>query len=201
MPSWSAQRPPRPQGTWVSGVTVVVSDRRSASRWYVTRLGLRVLEASGHWVTVGLPGCGAALHLCEVSELEEDPPREPTNTGIVLRLEGDFAQRCRQMEADGVDFSRRLALRPWGHEATIRDPDGNEIVLRPAAELGRPLRGATLAPRAPHPLRAPTTVPRPVRSSRGLPGPADARASTHSSERPGASGRPGAYHRHRAGLA
>ncbi len=183
MPPWSPQRPPPLQGTWVSGVTVVVSDRRSAARWYVRKLGLRVLEANGHWVTVGLPTCGAALHLCEVSELEEDPPWEPTNTGIVLRLSGDFTKRCLQMEADGVDFAHRLALRPWGYEATIRDPDGNEILLMPAADRGRSRGDTAQGLRATHPRRAPTLVPGPTRSPRGPPGPASPRTSTHSSDR------------------
>ena len=86
----------------------------------------------GHWLTVGRKGRGGALHLCQVSELDPKAPLEPGATGILLLLEGDFHRRCEELKARGVDFVEGPTERPWGWDATVRDPDGNELLLMPA---------------------------------------------------------------------
>ncbi len=116
---------------WVASTAVVVSDRQKAKRWYTERLGLFPVDEEGHWVTVGRKGKGALLHLCQVDELDANGKLEPGNTGILLLLEGDFHRRCQELKEQGVEFTEGPVERPWGWDATIRDPDGNELLLMP----------------------------------------------------------------------
>lgn len=107
----------------------MVSDREASKRWYIDRLGLDLLDAGDHWVTVGRKGNGGRIHLCQGSELGDGFPLEPGNTGILLVVPGDLPTRCRELEARGVAFSRPPEERPWGWDAEVRDPDGNLLLL------------------------------------------------------------------------
>jgi catechol 2,3-dioxygenase-like lactoylglutathione lyase family enzyme len=115
----------------VSSTAVVVKDRAVALRWYTEVLGLPVAVPGDHWVTVGNPRKGGAIHLCQGSELDPPLPLEPGNTGILLLLDGDFHASCAELKSRGVEFVDGPTQRPWGWDATIRDPDGNELLLMP----------------------------------------------------------------------
>ena len=117
---------------WVSSAAVVVKDRKNSLRWYTDVLGLPVAIPGDHWVTVGHPRKGGAIHLCQGSELEPPIPLEPGNTGILILLDGDFQSNCAELKAQGVEFVDGPTQRPWGWDATIRDPDGNELLLMPS---------------------------------------------------------------------
>lgn len=110
---------------------MVVSDRKRATRWYTGKLGLVPLHQEGHWVTVGRKNKGSALHLCQMSEIDAKAKLEPGNSGILLLVEGDFHLRCQELKEAGVEFVEGPIERPWGWDATIRDPDGNELLLMP----------------------------------------------------------------------
>jgi catechol 2,3-dioxygenase-like lactoylglutathione lyase family enzyme len=111
----------------------MVSDRARSVEWYTRRLGLDLLEDSGHWVTVGRSGVNGAIHLCQSSDLP-DLALEPGDTGIDLKLPGRFESACAALRAKGVRFSRRPTVRPWGRYAKVVDPDGNEFRLTPAVD-------------------------------------------------------------------
>ena len=117
---------------WVASTAVVVKDRKNSLRWYTDVLGLPIAISGDHWVTVGRAGKGGAIHLCQGSELDPPVPLEPGNSGILLLLEGDFHANCQELKARGVEFVDGPTQRPWGWDATIRDPDGNELLLMPA---------------------------------------------------------------------
>jgi uncharacterized glyoxalase superfamily protein PhnB len=51
--------------------------------------------------------------------------------GLVLGS-SDLRRDCEALTAGGVEFVRELQEQPWGAEAVIRDPDGNQIVLQQA---------------------------------------------------------------------
>ncbi len=122
------------KGPWVASIPIVVSDRDAAKRWYTERLGMMLLSDDDHWVTVGREGRGSALHLCQGSENQPTPvPLEPGPSGIVLTIPGEFEPECAKLEKAGVEFLVRPTRAPWGWYATIRDPDGNEFHLAPAA--------------------------------------------------------------------
>lgn len=117
---------------WMNSVAVLVSDRERAKAWYRDHLGLSVLADEDHWVTVGGRGLGGAIHLCLVSEAGEGATLEPGNTGILLRVQGNFERACQALEAAGVTFSTPPTKADWGTYAVVADPDGNEIALMPA---------------------------------------------------------------------
>ncbi len=114
-------------------VAVVVSDRNQAVAWYTEKFGLDHVDDVDHWQTVGRKGVGGLLHLCQVTEFDKDGQLEPGNSGIAFTLPGDFVASCRVLEERGVAFSSPPTKYDWGWGATVRDPDGNEIYLTPAA--------------------------------------------------------------------
>jgi len=115
-------------GPWVGSVAVMVSDKKRALEWYTGKLGLKVLQEDGHWVTVGRDGKGGAIHLCLGSELSF--PLEPGNTGILVFVDGDLRAECAALKQRGIEFVHEPKEQPWGvWDAMIRDPDGNEILL------------------------------------------------------------------------
>jgi extradiol dioxygenase family protein len=131
MPRKSTPRRPSRSNAlpWVASTAVAISDRAKAKEWYTGTLGLKVIMDTDHWITVGRKGKGGALHLCQVSELDPKAQLEPGNSGILLLLDGDFHRRCEELEARGVRFKEHPTERPWGWDATIVDPDGNELLL------------------------------------------------------------------------
>lgn len=107
----------------------MVSDLERSKEWYTEKLGLSVLMAETHWVTVGRKGKGGAIHLCLASGIG-GLPLEPGNTGILVFLDGDLKVRCKALKARGVKFVHPPLKQPWGlWDALVRDPDGNEILL------------------------------------------------------------------------
>ena len=121
-----------PSGPWMGAVAVMVSNRDAAKRWYTAKLGMQVIDDEDHWTTVGQPGVGGLLHLCQGSELGVGFPLEPGNTGILLRMPGDLRKNCARLRARGVEFSRPARESASGWDAEIRDPDGNLLLLVPA---------------------------------------------------------------------
>ena len=124
----SVQSKAKGKAPWMGSVAVMVSDREKAKAWYTGQLGMSVLHEEGHWVTVGRPGKGGALHLCLGSEVGF--ALEPGNTGILVFVEGDLKTECAKLKDRGVEFVHEPTKQPWGvWDAMIRDPDGNEILL------------------------------------------------------------------------
>jgi len=129
--SKSAKSPKDSKFRWVASTAVVVKDRAASLRWYTEVLGLPIAIRGDHWVTVGHARKGGAIHLCQGSELDPPVPLEPGNTGILLLVDGDFHANCEELKSRGVEFVDGPTQRPWGWDATIRDPDGNELLLMP----------------------------------------------------------------------
>jgi catechol 2,3-dioxygenase-like lactoylglutathione lyase family enzyme len=117
----------------VATVAVVVADRSSAKKWYAEKLGLNLLADDDHWVVVGRQGEGGQIHLCQKSEAGEGVGLEPGASGILLLLPGDFRKACAVLKGNGVEFTQGPEKAPFGWCATVRDPDGNEHYLMPAA--------------------------------------------------------------------
>ncbi len=117
-------KPNRPR-PWVASVAVVVSDIARSRRWYTESLGLDLLSDGEHWITVGQKRRGGQIHLCR----SEGQALEPGNSGILLLVEGDLTARVDELRSRGVEIVHPPTERPWGWDATIRDPDGNEHLL------------------------------------------------------------------------
>ena len=103
---------------------VVVSDAQKARKWYVEKLGFKVVLDRGHAICVGpnVSEGGIFLHLCG----DNYAPLEPGNTGIGFNA-GDFDRTCDDMEAR-VKFS--MCTNEDGYKvAKFLDLDGNEFWL------------------------------------------------------------------------
>jgi len=44
----------------------------------------------------------------------------------------DLDRTYERLVAEAVEIERELAEEPWGREAVLRDPDGNQLVLQQA---------------------------------------------------------------------
>ncbi len=113
-------------------VSVPVSDQERARAFYVEKLGLElVLEDASvpgiHWIQVAPAGAGTSLTL--VDWFESMPAG--SLRGVVLECD-DLEGTYEQLVANGVEVERKLADQPWGREAVMRDPDGNQLVLQKA---------------------------------------------------------------------
>ena len=107
-------------------VAVVVSDREKAKKWYVEKLGFKVVLDREHAVSVSpnVEGQGAlALHLCAGFA-----PLEPGNTGIGWTAKG-FDKTVRDMKKKGVKFSVEPTDMNGYKYAKFLDLDGNEYWL------------------------------------------------------------------------
>jgi predicted enzyme related to lactoylglutathione lyase len=112
--------------SWPTTVAVVVKNLKRAKKFYTEKLGMKVLDDMGHWVTVGQPRKGARLHLCEMKKVE------PGNTGILIMIDEPIEKAYRDMKKKGVKFSVPPTVHEWGTECRFVDPDGNEFWLMPA---------------------------------------------------------------------
>lgn len=116
----------------VATVAVVVKSREAAKRWYTEKLGLTILTDMGHWVTVGRRDDGGAIHLCQLDEAPPGTVMEPGNAGILLVVPETIQRAYDVLRKRGVAFEGPPEERPWGWDATIRDPDGNVLLLMPS---------------------------------------------------------------------
>lgn len=132
MPAKQRARSARAPPLYFASIAVVVSDRRKAQEWYTKTLGLDLIASDDHWVTVGRKGKDGVLHLCQTTEFDTHGTLEPGNSGIMLRLPGkDFEAGCAELKARGVEFAQPPEHAEWGWWASVRDPDGNELMLAP----------------------------------------------------------------------
>jgi len=107
-------------------VAVVVSNAQEAKKWYVDKLGFKVVLDRGHVVCVSpnVNGGSLVLHLCA----DNFAPLEPGNTGIGFTAD-DFEKTCEEFKAKGVRFSMQPTNEDGFKSAKFLDLDGNEFWL------------------------------------------------------------------------
>jgi catechol 2,3-dioxygenase-like lactoylglutathione lyase family enzyme len=107
-------------------VAVVVSDAVEAKKWYVEKLGFKVVLDRGHAVCVSpdVEKGGLYLHLCG----DNFASLEPGNTGIGFTAD-EFEKTCEDMMSKGVRFSQPPADEDGYKSAKFLDMDGNEFWL------------------------------------------------------------------------
>ena len=116
----------------VKVISVPVSDQERAKAFYVDKLGFELTRDDDsvpgiRWIHVTPKGGATSLTL--VTWFETMPPG--SLQGLVLGST-DLQRDCESLTAADVEFERPLQEQPWGAEAVIRDPDGNQIVLQQA---------------------------------------------------------------------
>jgi catechol 2,3-dioxygenase-like lactoylglutathione lyase family enzyme len=113
-------------------VSLPVSDPERAKAFYTEQLGFELVRDDDsvpglRWIEVRPPGAEASLTL--VTWFESMKPG--SLRGMVLGLD-DLQQQVDQLATNGVEIEQPLQQQPWGAEAVIRDPDGNQLVLHQA---------------------------------------------------------------------
>jgi predicted enzyme related to lactoylglutathione lyase len=126
------------------GTQVWVHDQDEALEFYSTKLGLELRsdatlpEMGFRWLTVGVPGQDVEIVLMEVPR----PPvvDEATASEISTLVAKGFAQTlflatddCQRAYEElverGVEFTEPPTPRPYGIDASFRDPSGNSFRL------------------------------------------------------------------------
>jgi catechol 2,3-dioxygenase-like lactoylglutathione lyase family enzyme len=107
-------------------VAVVVSNAQEAKKWYVDKLGFKVVLDRGHVICVSpnVKSDSLVLHLCA----DNFAPLEPGNTGIGFTAD-DFEKTCEELSAKGVRFSIAPTNEDDFKSAKFLDLDGNEFWL------------------------------------------------------------------------
>jgi catechol 2,3-dioxygenase-like lactoylglutathione lyase family enzyme len=107
-------------------VAVVVSDAQKAKKWYVEKLGFKVVLEKDHAICVSpnVSGDSLVLHLCG----DSFAPLEPGNTGIGFTAD-DFENTCEELSKNGVRFSMPPTNDEGYKMAKFLDLDGNEYWL------------------------------------------------------------------------
>ena len=107
-------------------VAIVVSDAEEAKKWYVEKLGFKVVLDRGHAICVSpnVDQGGLFLHLCG----DGFAPLEPGNTGIGFTAD-DFEKTCEELALKGVRLSEAPKNEDGYMTAKFLDMDGNEFWL------------------------------------------------------------------------
>jgi catechol 2,3-dioxygenase-like lactoylglutathione lyase family enzyme len=124
-------------------VNVWVHDQDEALAFYVDKLGFELREdvtmpelGGFRWLTVGLPGQDVALALLPVPEPPVFDPETVKQlkelvakgvAGSVFFATDDIKETFEDLSARGVEFVQEPQERPYGIDAGIRDPSGNQL--------------------------------------------------------------------------
>lgn len=111
-------------------VSVPVSDQDRAKDFFAKNLGFEVRQDMSmgpmRWLEVGPAGSATTLAL-----LSGLPGMEPGGVMGIQLLTDDLDGDCDSLRSAGVSVDGPNA-RPWGRDATFKDPDGNGFVLMSA---------------------------------------------------------------------
>ncbi|MEM3791599.1 MAG: VOC family protein [Candidatus Micrarchaeaceae archaeon] len=110
-------------------IAVVVKNKDEAKKWYVEKLGFRVVDDDGHWVTVAPKSARSRdvlIHLCE--SYDENAEEPGGNTGIAFMTDS-VEESFKELKAKGVEFSKEPSDEGFGKYAIFKDLYGNEFWL------------------------------------------------------------------------
>jgi catechol 2,3-dioxygenase-like lactoylglutathione lyase family enzyme len=111
--------------------TFFVADVRRSADWYVRVLGFTtafIAEEPGQLPSYGGVELGPArIHL---AQLQTTPPGMAIKGACYLRLERGVDEYIARIEATGQPLASALKDHDYGmREATVRDPDGNDLYI------------------------------------------------------------------------
>lgn len=132
----------------LADVAIVVSNTKSAAKWWTKNLGFATttIGGSGHAVLVAPPGDRFVLHLCEGFA-----PLEPGDTGIAF-VTDTMDTLVKRMRKGAVAFPEPPRRESWGAMAKFADPDGNIFWL---VEMPTKMVRSTARSRAPSRTKPP----------------------------------------------
>ena len=131
MPAKRKAARPKVASATFNHAMVYSRDVATALRFYVDKLGFKLLEDFQHegrsvYARLKSPRGSTTIALHAVA-----PGDELRTGGIRLYFEvSDLERFCDRLESAGVQFSKKPQLMPWGWKhAYLNDPDGHEVSL------------------------------------------------------------------------
>ena len=120
-------------------VTRIVSDQAEAAAFYTEKLGFEIRMdhpgPHGRFLTVAPPSDeDVALILMTPDGFDEDEAARLSklignDAGLIYEVDDCYAV-CEALSEMGAEFHEDPEEMPWGIQAVLTDPDGNEIVIQ-----------------------------------------------------------------------
>jgi catechol 2,3-dioxygenase-like lactoylglutathione lyase family enzyme len=119
-------------------ITLVVTDQDEALDFYVDTLGFELIQKEEYpdgrqWIEISPPDSAVklAVKTPEMFDGEEAEHRRAligASPQITYRVD-DCMALCDSLQDHGVTVDDGPSTKPWGIQAVVRDPSGNQIVL------------------------------------------------------------------------
>lgn len=122
--------------THVGTVSVFVSDQQRAKEFYTNLLGFELRTdaplgpgSDGRWIAVAPRGAQTELILYLPDENWEHYKQTVGKSQAITLNVTDMNAVHAELKRKGVTFVQEPDVQPWGTYATIRDSEGNHILL------------------------------------------------------------------------
>jgi lactoylglutathione lyase len=120
----------------VGTVSVYVSDQQRAKDFYVNKLGMELRTdaelypgASNRWIAVAPKGAQTEIILYLPDENWEHYRAVVGKSQSITLETADVQATYNELKAKGVEFASEPDVQPWGTFATLKDSEGNSILL------------------------------------------------------------------------
>ena len=120
----------------VGTVSVYVSDQQRAKDFYVNKLGMELRTdaelypgATNRWIAVAPKGAQTEIILYLPDENWEHYKAVVGKSQSITLSTADVRATYNELKAKGVEFESEPDVQPWGTFATLKDSEGNSILL------------------------------------------------------------------------
>ena len=120
----------------VGTVSVYVADQERAKNFYTNKLGMELRTdaplypgAAARWIAVAPFGATTEIILYLPDENWEHYKQVVGKSQSITLSVDDIKSTYAELKAKGVEFTQEPEVQPWGTYATIRDSEGNTILL------------------------------------------------------------------------
>ena len=121
---------------YVGTISVFVSDQQRAKDFYVNKLGMELRTdaelypgATSRWIAVAPKGAQTELILYLPDENWEHYKGTVGKSQAITLTTRDIQATYDELMAKGVEFVSAPETQPWGTFATLKDSEGNHILL------------------------------------------------------------------------
>ncbi|WP_027409851.1 VOC family protein [Anoxybacteroides tepidamans] len=119
----------------IATVALYVEDQQKAKQFWTEKVGFEVVAehpmgSNAFWLEVAPKGAQTALVLYPKAMMNDWDKKKPS---IVFECD-NVMSTYETMKANGVEFLAEPQQMPWGTFVQFKDEDGNEFVLKEAAQ-------------------------------------------------------------------
>jgi predicted enzyme related to lactoylglutathione lyase len=108
----------------VANVWVPVEDIERALDFYQNTLEFAVIKRDGPWSEIDAEGLNIGLNATE-----PQGARAGGGPVIPFQPEAGLEAAVEELEGKGVEFPAQISEHEWGHVATFKDSEGNDLQL------------------------------------------------------------------------